>query len=327
MKIGEIIALNEILQIIFLGVLSGISVFFIIFLLRQRSQLLKLQGQLVQKEKPQDKETETEEFVSEPVMQNRRVEKRNHDEFSESLGIIKELQSKLDGMTIELKIRGEMIIERDNKISELEKKVYDLDAQVVIFKEQIAPVLEQTITHLRKQQENLQEVIDKQKLELQDKEERITASKNILKQAGMGKLLELEEYQISLNKKDIIINEQIDEIKELQEQVDQLPVICLRMTEEIKNRESEIHSLQVYNKVLNKKLLTVQQGLNRKTNESDTSITDLSKTIMDLQDNLQEEKSRTTLLDKEILLLNSLILEKESKNSKLEEKLQNLLFK
>ena len=327
MKSGEIIALNEVLQIVFLILLSGISVFFIIFLFRQRSQLLKLQGLLVQEERPQDKETETEELASEPVIQNRRVEKRNHDEFSESLGIIKELQSKLDGMTIELKIRGEMIIERDNKISELEKKIYDLDTQVIIFKEQIAPVLEQTITDLRIQKENLQEVIDKQKLEILDKEERINASKNILKQAGMGKLLELEEYQISLNKKNIIINEQIDEIKELQEQVDQLPVICLRMTDEIKNRESKIHSLQVYNKVLNKKLITVQQDLNKKNNESDTSITDLSKTIMELQDNLQEEKSRTTLLDKEILLLNSLILEKESKNSKLEEKLQNLLFK
>ena len=129
-----------------------------------------------------------------------------------------------------------------------------------------------------------------------------------------------------MNKKDIIINEQIDEIKELQEQVDQLPVICLRMTEEIKNWESKVHSLQVYNKVLNKKLITVQD-LNKKTNKSDTTITDLSKIIMELQDNLQEEKSRTTLLDKEILLLNSLILEKESKNSKLEEKLQNLLFR
>ncbi len=306
--------------------MSGIAIFFISFLLRQRAQLTKLQEQLVQEKRDREGEVKTSEQLTESNQPMEKEKRLNYDDFSENLGIIKDLQSKLDGMAIELKIRGEMIVERDNKIGQLEKKIYEFDTQISIFKGQIAPALEQTITDLRAQEDKLQKTIEQQKLEIEDKNERIQASQNILKKAGLGELLELEEYQVTINKKDVILNQQLEEMENLQEQVDQLPVICLRMTEEIKSRESEIHSLKVYNKVLNKKLIDVQQNLSH-TNESDTTITDLSRKIIEIQDQLQEEKNRTALLDKEILLLNGLVTEKESKIEKLEEKLQNILFK
>ena len=65
----------------------------------------------------------------------------------------------MDGLTVEMKIRGEMIVERDNKIEELEKALHDLDAQISIFKSQIAPALESTITELRTQKENLPDFV------------------------------------------------------------------------------------------------------------------------------------------------------------------------
>jgi len=53
----------------------------------------------------------------------------SHDEFSENFKLIKELQEKLDGLTVEMKIRGEMVVERDTKIAELEKKIFALEAK------------------------------------------------------------------------------------------------------------------------------------------------------------------------------------------------------
>lgn len=326
-ELGELIALNEVLQIVFLILLSGISVFFVVFLFRQRSQLIKLQEQLAQESVSQEEEVKADEPLPEQGQQDRMPERLTHDEFSENLGIIKDLQSKLDGMAIELKIRGEMIIERDNKIGKLEKVLSDLEAQIEIFKQQIAPALERTITDLSNEKEELQKRIEELNLEVMDKVDRINASKNILKKAGMGQLLELEEYQVQLDRKEILMSEQVEIINTLQEQVDQLPVICLRMTEEIKSREADIHSLEVYNKVLNKKLITLQQELNQNSNDSETSIRDLSKKIIELTDLLNDEKNKSRVLDEEIHQLQGIILDKEVKVSKLEEKLQNLMFK
>ena len=316
-----------ILEIIFLAILSGLTTLLIAFLIRQRSQLLKLQEQLTQEKATEKSEEQNAQDSSMKMSEIEGIRHSSQDEFAENLKIIKDLQSKLDGLTIEMKIRGEMIVERDNKIDELQKRIYDLDAQVSIFKEQIAPALEQTITNLRDRASKLKSTIDEQKKALQLKDERINASQNVLKKAGMGEILKLEDFQISLDKKDSLLKRQEIHIKKLQEQVEHLPVICVRMTEEIQERESDIHSLKVYNKVLNKKLLEVQKELNQKSNESDTTITDLSKKLIELQDELEKEKTKLANQDREMLILNSMIMEKESKISALETKIHNLLFK
>ncbi|NVM54439.1 MAG: hypothetical protein HWN66_12110 [Candidatus Helarchaeota archaeon] len=219
-----------------------------------------------------------------------------------------------------------MIVERDNKIAEMHKKIHDLNAQITIFKDQIAPALEHTITKLKSQEKKLQDTIEQQKSELQLKDERISASQNILEKAGMGQLLEFEKFQITINKNHQIIKQQIEKIKDLQAQVDQLPIICLRMTNEIKSRESEVHSFKLYNKVLNKKLIEVQKELAQKSGESDDAISELSKNLIEMQDQLQREKEKIANLDREILILNSLIMEKESKINTLEEKVQKFIF-
>ena len=319
--------MNEILLIVFLGILGGLSGFFIVFLLRQRSQLLKLQKELAE-EKPQESSKEkVTETSSEPLEPIQRRVSLSDDEFSENLQIINNLQSKLDGMTIEMKIRGEMIAERDNKIAEMEKKVHDLSTQVSIFKEQIAPALEQSITTLRSQEAELKNTVEDQQRKLQMKDERISATREILKRAKMGDLLDLEEIQITVHEKEKFINQQGKRIKKLQEQVDQLPFICVRLTDEIKQREAEIHSLKVYNKVLNKQLVDVQRQFDQKGDESAGTINQLTQTIIELQDQIQKEKDKVAVLDREILILNGLIMEKESKISTLEAKIQSLIFK
>jgi len=232
----------------------------------------------------------------------------------------------LDGLTIELRIRGEMIVERDNHIGELQKKIYDLETQISIFKEQIAPALEQSITKLRSQVLDLQTVSDQQGKEIQVKDERISASRRVLQEAKMGKLIELEDYQIFLSRKDQEIKGKEDQITQLQTQVEQLPIICLQMTDEIRKRESEIHTLKVYNSVLNKKLVELQNSTHQ-SNETEGKIQELSRKLIELEDQLQEEKKRSGLLDKEILMLHDIILEKESKLSNLEERLQHMIFK
>lgn len=316
-----------ILEIIFLVILGGVSASLIIFLIRQRSQLLKLQEQLSREKAEDQSEEENVRDSSIKVSEIEGIRHSDQDEFAENLKIIKDLQSKLDGLTIEMKIRGEMILERDNKIAELEKQIHDLDAQVSIFKEQIAPALEQTITDLRDREASLRKTIYDQEQDIQFKNERIVASQNILHKAGMGEILKLEDFQMNLDRKDHLIKQQDVHIKKLHEQVEQLPVICVRMTEEIKKRESEVHSLKVYNNVLNKKLLEVQKELDQKSNESNTAITDLSKKLMEIQEELNQERTKSANLDREILILNAMILEKESKISTLESKIQNLLFK
>jgi len=322
--LGEIIA-TEILEIVLLVFLGGLSATFILFLLRQRSQLIKLQNQIkkdkiVVKEEPIEPNVKTAQEIDD-------LKKLSHDDFSENLKIVKDLQSKLDGLTIEMKIRGEMIIERDTKIGELEKTIHDFEAQIEIFKNQIAPALEQTIMHLRSQETEFKETIEEQRVTLQKNEDRLSAAKNILKGAKMGQILDLEQYQVEINKKDQIIKQQEEQLKKVQEEVDQLPYICLQMTNEIKKRESEVNSLKLYNSVLNKKLLQLQNELSNKTKVEDENIITLTKQFLEIQDKLQAEKQKVTLLDKELLILNSLIMEKESKIINLEERIVQLIGK
>jgi chromosome segregation ATPase len=305
-------------------------VVFIYFLLRQRTQLVKLQNQLkVESNEPQSQVQgqSKPQIVSDSEL-NKRIDMSkalNRDEFAENLQITKDLQSKMDGLAVELRIRGEMIVERDNHIGELQKKIYDLEAQVSIFKEQIAPALEQTITKLRSQVLDLQSASDQQTTELQAKDDRISASQKILQEANMGQLLDLEEYQIRLSKKEQELKTMEDRIIQLQGQVDQLPVICLNMTNEIKKRESEIHTLKVYNSVLNKKLISLQNSMQNQMEKPEGAIQELSKKLIELGDQLQEEKNRTSLLDREILMLHNIILEKESKIMNLEQRLRPIL--
>ncbi|TFG06029.1 MAG: hypothetical protein EU536_00365 [Promethearchaeota archaeon] len=287
------------------------------FLLRQRTQLTSLQNQLHEGQKAPEK-TENEELKP--------PDHQNQDIFSENLAIIKELQLKLDGMAVELRIRGEMIVERDNALEHMHKKLHDLETQISIFKDQIAPALEQTITELRTQKEALLETIEKQDEAIRVKDDRILASQKILEHAGLGNLITLEELQVQLDKKDKQIIEQEEAIKTLQQQVDQLPTICLQMNNQIKKRDSQINELKIYNSVLNKKLHFLQQDLNKNTAESGTIVTDLTNQMIHLQEELQAHQQKTSILDKEILLLNGLLMEKEAKIVKLEEKIQNFLF-
>ena len=259
---------------------------------------------------------------------NRRIETHkslNQDEFAENLQITKDLQSKMDGLAVELRIRGEMIVERDNHIGDLQKKIYDIEAQVSIFKEQIAPALEQTITKLRSQVLDLETASDQQTKDLQSKNDRISASQKILQEAQMGNLVDLEDYQIRLSKKEQELKTMEERMSLLQGQVDQLPIICLNMTNEIKKRESEIHTLKVYNSVLNKKLVSLQNTMQKQRERPDEEVQELSKKLIELGDQLQEEKNRTSLLDKEILMLHNIILEKESKITHLEQRLRPIL--
>ncbi|MHA1275606.1 MAG: hypothetical protein ACTSQ8_00320 [Candidatus Helarchaeota archaeon] len=219
-----------------------------------------------------------------------------------------------------------MIVERDNKIADLEKEIQNLEAQISIFKNQIAPALEATITELRIEQEDLHASIERQAAELKSKENRIQATHQILKRAGMGNLIETEDLQMELNANDEIIAAQKATIQKLQEQVDQLPHICLQMTNEIKKRDFEINSLKSYNKILNKKLSMAQEELTTASNKTTANLQDLTQKLMELQELFEKEKDKNTLLDKEILMLNSLVLEKESKLAKLEERLKTLLF-
>ena len=311
-------------------IIGGSLVVFIYFLLRQRTQLEKLQNQLnADSNEPQSQAPEQiiPQIVSNSE-QNKWIETNkslNRDEFVENLQITKDLQSKMDGLAVELRIRGEMIVERDNHIGELQKKIYDLEAQVSIFKEQIAPALEQTITKLRSQVLDLQSASDQQTIDLQAKDDRISASQKILQEANMGQLIDLEDYQIRLSKKEQDLKTMEDRIIQLQGQVDQLPVICLNMTNEIKKRESEIHTLKVYNSVLNKKLIGLQTSMQNQTEKPEEATQELSKKLIELGDQLQEEKNRTGLLDKEILMLHNIILEKEYKISNLEQRLRPIL--
>jgi chromosome segregation ATPase len=298
----------------------------IFFLIRQRSQLQKLQNKLVD-ETPHV--SNSEEAISSNLRTKREIQITGisaADEFSENLQIIKDLQSKMDGLTVEMKIRGEMIIERDNRIAELEKELQTLEAQIAIFKNQIAPALEATITELRNEQDQLQDSIEHQSAELKSREARINATHKILQKAGMGNLIEIEELQVELDKKDRITARQNENIKNLQSQVDQLPLICLQMTNEIKKRESEVNSLKSYNNVLNRKLKLAQEELSKITNKGDSNLQELTKRLMELQELFEKESEKNTLLDKEILMLNSLVMEKESKIAKLEERLRKLVF-
>jgi len=309
-------------------------------LLRQKAQLAKLQNQL--KQEPQkdqitivkesnsslgrkiEKIEESNSFSRNNFEVNKKfteIKLANEDSFAENLQIIRDLQSKLDGFTVELKIRGEMIVERDNHIGELQKRMYDLETQISIFKEQIAPALEQSITKLRSQVLDLQTASDQQVKDIQAKNERISASKKVLQEAKMGKLVELEDYQILLSKKELELKQKEEEITQLQAQVEQLPVICLQMNDEIKKRDSEIQTLKVYNTVLNKKVIDLQNSVYKKSDETEISVQELSRKLIAVEDQLQEEKNRASLLDKEILMLHNIIMEKESKISNMESKI------
>jgi chromosome segregation ATPase len=286
-------------------------------------QLEKLQNQLkVESNEPQSQAQGQikPQSISDSDL-NKRIEATKslkQDEFAENLQITKDLQFKMDGLAVELRIRGEMIVERDNHIGELQKKIYDLETQVSIFKDQIAPALEQTITKLRSQVLDLETASDQQTKDLQSKNDRISASQKILQEAQMGNLVGLEDYQIRLSKKEQELKTLEERITQLQGQVDQLPVICLNMTNEIKKRESEIHTLKVYNSVLNKKLISIQNSMQKQEEKPEEEVQQLSKKLIELGDQLQEEKNRTALLDKEILMLHNIILEKEYKISNLE---------
>ena len=322
--------MNSSEEIIPIAIIGGALVVFIYFLLRQRTQLAKFQNQLKgESSEPQSQaQGQNRSHLFSDSELNKRIDtikSSNRDEFAENLQITKDLQSKMDGLAVELRIRGEMIIERDTHIGELQKKLYDLEAQVSIFKEQIAPALEQTITKMRSQVIDLQTASDQQTKELQSKNDRISASQKILQEAKMGNLIDLEEYQIRLSKKEQELQAMEDRITQLQGQVDQLPVICLNMTNEIKKRESEIHTLKVYNSVLNKKLVSLQNSLQKQTVKPEEEVQVLSKKLIELGDQLQEEQNRTTLLDREILMLHNIILEKESKISNLEQRLRPIL--
>ncbi len=306
--------------------MGGALAICIFFLLRQRSQLQKLQNRL-DDDAPHD--AKSQEAIRSNLRTKKDIQKTGisaSDEFSENLQIIKDLQSKMDGLTVEMKIRGEMIIERDNRIAELERELQTLEAQIAIFKNQIAPALEATITELRNEQDQLHDSIEHQSAELKSREERINATHKILQKAGMGNLIEIEELQVELDKKDKIIAGQNDNIENLKSQVDQLPIICLQMTNEIKKRESEVNSLKSYNHVLNKKLKLAQQELSKITTKGDRNLQELTSRLMELQELFEKESERTNLLDKEILMLNSLVMEKESKIAKLEERLRKLVF-
>jgi len=323
-----------------------VLVLFVYLLLRQKAQLVKLQNELKQdsqndqivpitenissSESNTDIMKEASSFFSDNLELNKKIKEiklANADDFSENLQIIKDLQSKLDGLTIELKIRGEMIVERDNHISDLEKKIYDFETQISIFKEQIAPALEQSITKLRSQVLDLQTTCDQQVKEIQAKDERISASRKVLREAKMGELIELEDFQILLSKKEQEIKKKEEQITQLETQVEQLPIICLQMTDEIRKRESEIQTLRNYNSVLNKKLVEMQNSVQKQSKETEDQVPILSRKIIELEDQLQEEKKRADLLDKEILMLHNIIMEKESKISNLEERLQHVIFK
>ncbi|MHA1267357.1 MAG: hypothetical protein ACTSRS_19115 [Candidatus Helarchaeota archaeon] len=230
-------------------------------------------------------------------------------------------------MTVELKIRGEMIIERDNIIANLQKKIEDMETQIAIFKNQIAPALEQTITELREQESSLKKTIEAQANELQMKNQRITAAKQILKRFGQGEVLKLEDFQIIIGQQEGQIKVLKNTINKLQYQVEQLPYICVKMADEIKKRESQIHSLKIYNSVLNKKLHQIQQKLAIKSHRTEGTINELSNKMIALSDQLQKEREKVALLDKEILMLNGIIMEKEAKINQLEAKIQNLIFK
>ena len=284
-----------------------------------------MQNQLKQVQSQEVIPNQAQEESSEVDIAFETAKKTRLENLTESLEVIKELKSKIDGLSIELKIRGEMIVERDNKIAELEKSINDLNAQISIFKTQIAPALEKTITVLRQKENELQATIDKQQHEIQLREERISASQSILQSAGMGKLLSFEESQIALNKKDKKIKEQESQIAELQSEVDQLPEICLHMSNEIKNRESKIQSLIIQNNTLNNKLKALENEIKQKDLAKDENLTQLSQQYVELQDQFQAEKQKVSLLDKELLILNSLILEKEAKITKLEEKIIQLI--
>ncbi len=315
--------------------MSAVSTFFIYFLLSQRSQLNKLQKQLDQKKSedqpesqslPEVKQTSKEKLPINPSHTS------SYDEFSENLQIIKDLQSQLDGLNVELKIRGEMIVERDNQITDLEKiiqtqekTIHDLSAQISIFKGQIAPALEQTITDLRDREDRLEETIAQQFKELAEKGHRIEASQKILKRAGMEKLVQMEDLQMELNEKDEIIQSLKEDIRHLTFQVEQLPYICLQLTNEIKKRDTKINEMSVYNNVLTKKLNLAQKELELANHKDTNTIHELTNKIMELTDQLQSEQDKIALLDKEILMLNGLVLEKESKIGKLEEKIQKFL--
>ncbi|MHA1358728.1 MAG: hypothetical protein ACTSQI_03820 [Candidatus Helarchaeota archaeon] len=304
--------------------MGGALAICIYFLLRQRTHLIDLQRH-IDENKTQNGAAEVKMDPQPPSETDTSISSIQ-DDFSENLQIIKDLQSKLDGLTVEMKIRGEMIVERDNKIADLEKEIQNLEAQISIFKNQIAPALEATITELRIEQEDLHASIERQAAELKSKENRIQATHQILKRAGMGNLIETEDLQMELNANDEIIAAQKATIQKLQEQVDQLPHICLQMTNEIKKRDFEINSLKSYNKILNKKLSMAQEELTTASNKTTANLQDLTQKLMELQELFEKEKDKNTLLDKEILMLNSLVLEKESKLAKLEERLKTLLF-
>ena len=134
--------------------------------------------------------------------------------------------------------------ETDKTIEELQKKIDTQDAQIITFKEDIAPQMAETIKSLRMELNN-------QYNKLKQKDEEIEQLNLAIKEMSSGSseiqkeefsdLIEKYKNEAKIYKEKV--SEQADKILDLQKKIALLPEICSRLMEEITKRNARIQFL------------------------------------------------------------------------------------
>ena len=129
--------------------------------------------------------------------------------------------------------------EAEKTIAKLKKQMHLQEAQIITFKEDIAPHMGETIKKLR-------EEINKLNYDLRKKEYIIDIQSSMIKNINLEHSIRQKEGEVGLIKKhqdeinDKKIRQQAAIIKDLQKKVNLLPEICSRLMDEINRRNSKI---------------------------------------------------------------------------------------
>ncbi len=189
--------------------------------------------------------------------------------------------------------------EINSMVEKLQTQIDSQEAQIITFKEDIAPQMAETIQALKGEIERLEKRVIEKDIQIVEQREiiqQIRANSARLQEERASQILYEPQNDHSEFKKTIIeqskrILEQSRKIEELQKQVDLLPVICTRLVDEMNKRNVTIQKL--YNEFDKVKAENVNLSLD---------IVELEARLEETLKNMEDKELKTRRLLSSIVL-------------------------
>ncbi|NVM01871.1 MAG: hypothetical protein HWN67_06025 [Candidatus Helarchaeota archaeon] len=151
----------------------------------------------------------------------------------------------------ERKPEEEQKIEIDSMVEKLQTQIDSQEAQIITFKEDIAPQMAVTIQALKAEIERLEKKLIEKDIEIIEQRELVQKVRSDSAKLQDERAFELldqpqndtREYKNKIIEQSKRILEQSKKIQELQKQVDLLPIICTRLVDEMNKRNVTIQNL------------------------------------------------------------------------------------